>query len=379
MVQEVGLSMKYRTMKIVGDVPGADAKAPRAPFAWRVLESGRVPDAVVRAAIRRLLRQRLSQEDKGSPELQQAHFMALLDRLKASPIALQTNAANSQHYEIPAEFYRLCLGPQLKYSCAYWPAGVRTLTEAEQAMLDLTAKRAQLSDGQHVLELGCGWGSLSLYLAKKYPRSRIFAVSNSSSQKEFIDAQAAAFGLRNLEIVTADINAFSPTQKFDRVVSVEMFEHLRNYETLLARIASWMNNAALLFVHIFSHTRFAYTFDVRDASDWMAQNFFTGGIMPSDDLLLYFQRDLKIQQHWRLSGTHYQKTAECWLSHLERNRADILDLFSETYASTLTEKSRQTEAFRWFIRWRVFFMSCAELWGYNGGMEWIVSHYLFAR
>ena len=354
-------------------------KAAGTPWPLALLERGLVPDPLIRIAIRRLLQQRLREEDKGDPERQQAHLMSLIARLKASPIAINTAAANAQHYEVPARFYQLCLGRHLKYSSAYWTEGTRALDEAEEAMLAITVERAQLADGQRILELGCGWGSLSLYVAKKFPASEIVSVSNSRSQKEFIDVQAATRGLSNLRVVTADMNTFEAPGKFDRIVSVEMFEHMRNYETLLARIATWMNPGAFLFVHIFSHRRFAYPFEVSDASDWMAQHFFTGGIMPSDNLLHYFQRDLRIQDHWQVSGLHYQKTAEAWIENMDSHRDEILELFSATYATKLTGKQRSTEALRWFVRWRVFFIACAELWGFRSGQEWIVSHYLFAK
>jgi cyclopropane-fatty-acyl-phospholipid synthase len=344
-----------------------------------LLERDLVPDPVIRIAIRRLLRQRLREEDQGKPERQQARLMSLVARLKASPIAIETRAANLQHYEVPARFFELVLGKHLKYSCALWLEGTSTLDQAEHAMLALTSERASLADGQRVLELGCGWGSLSLYMAEHFPHSQIVSVSNSSSQKQFIDAQAVARGLRNLQVVTADMNTFGASGNFDRVVSVEMFEHMRNYEALLLRIASWMRPDAKLFLHIFSHSRFAYPFEVRDASDWMAQHFFTGGIMPSDGLLLYFQRDLRLQNHWQVNGTHYQKTAEAWLLNMGCYREEILNLFSQTYAPGLSSRSAKSEALRWFVRWRVFFMACAELWGYRRGREWIVSHYLFAK
>jgi cyclopropane-fatty-acyl-phospholipid synthase len=342
-------------------------------LSMRLLERDVVPDRLIRLGIRRLLQERLDEEDQGDVEAQQKRLMAFVNHLKASPIAINTTDANEQHYEVPTEFFTYCLGKNMKYSSCYYDSPSDSLETAEARMLALTCERARLVNGDKILELGCGWGSLSLWMAQHYPNSSITGVSNSRTQKAYIDARAAERGLKNLEIITCDMNRldFPKNVRFDRVVSVEMFEHMRNYEILLERVSSWMKPVATLFVHIFTHKTFAYPFEVRDASDWMAKYFFSGGIMPSDDLLLYFQRDVKIVDHWQVNGKHYQLTSEAWLKNMDANGAAIMPILEKTYG--------KEDSLKWWVYWRVFFMACAELWGFKGGNEWLVSHYLFEK
>jgi cyclopropane-fatty-acyl-phospholipid synthase len=324
----------------------------------RIVESGRVPEPVLRAAIRAICALRLRQERRRQP----GSHERLIAALRGSDIAIETAAANRQHYEVPAAFFTRVLGPHLKYSSGYWPSGTATLEAAEAAMLALTAERAGLADGQTVLDLGCGWGSLTLWAAARFPRSQLTAVSNSASQRDHIAAAARLRGLTNVTVRTADVRDLAlPTRAFDRVVSIEMFEHMRNYRALLRRIAGWLRPDGALFVHVFAHHQYAYLFEDDGASDWMAREFFTGGVMPNLALLRHFQDDLAITDEWQLDGTHYARTAEAWYANLMAQRAAVLGILGDP---------RKLE------RWRVFFLACAELFGYRGGREWLVAHYL---
>ncbi len=334
-------------------------------------EKALLPDWLIRKGIRILNRRRLRGEASRDSEAEQERKAVFIRQLRKSPIAYRPEKPNEQHYEIPAEFYRYVLGTRMKYSCALWEEGVHSLDAAEEAMLDLTCRRAGIRDGMDILDLGCGWGSLSLWIAEHFSGSRIVAVSNSLSQREFIQRLARESGGTDIEVVTADVNEFTTHQTFDIVLSVEMFEHMRNYRLLLARISRWLKPEGRLFVHMFCHRKFSYIFETVNEDDWMSTYFFTAGLMPSDDLLLYFQDDLCVQEHWIISGMHYMKTAEAWLRNLDLNKAAAGNLFSAIYG--------KGEESLWLQRWRIFFMACSELFGFRHGQEWWVAHYLFNK
>jgi cyclopropane-fatty-acyl-phospholipid synthase len=340
-----------------------------------LMEKGYLPDFLIRWGVKNLCTQRLRSLEQNSLDSYQAYFQDYVENLRSSPVAIATKDANQQHYEVPAEFFHLVLGKNKKYSSCFWEDSCLSLDKAEDRSLQITMDRAELKDGMSILELGCGWGSLSLAMASRFPQSKILALSNSRTQKEYIEQQARDRGINNLTIMTQDVshleNLPEGWTQVDRVVSVEMFEHFKNYEILLARIANWLKPEGKLFVHIFSHNRFCYPFETEGDDNWMGKYFFTGGQMPSHHLLSYFQKDLTLKKQWAWNGTHYQKTSEAWLLNTDKNRERILEIFKSAYGE------KQAEI--WLQRWRVFFISVAEFFGYRRGLEWGVSHYLFEK
>jgi len=334
-------------------------------------EAGRIPDALIRAGIRRLSRQRLEEICAMDCERVAARLDAFVDAMRSAEIAPVPERANEQHYEVPAEFFSRVLGRHRKYSACFWDEGTRTLSEAEARSLQITCRRAGIEDGLDVLDLGCGWGSLSLWIAEHYPACRVTAVSNAAAQRQFIQGAARRRGLENLQVITCDMNVFDAPAQYDRIVSVEMFEHMRNYGLLFRRISEWLKRDGRFFMHVFCHRNSPYAFIDNGPGDWMSRHFFSGGIMPSADLPLRFQHHLSIERHWRWSGDHYQRTANAWLQNLDANRDAIENLFRRVYG--------RDDAALWVQRWRIFFMACAELFGFNDGQEWFVGHYLFSR
>ena len=334
-------------------------------------EKGFLPDLLIRLGIKRLCGQRLSETNTLGLEALENSHQQWIDLLTKSPVAIVPEKANEQHYEVPPQFFELVLGANLKYSSGYWSKEVFSLDESEHEMLKITCERAGLVDGQDILELGCGWGSLTCFMAQKFPNSKITAVSNSKDQRNFIQQKNDKLNLQNIKVFTADMNDFSTDEKFDRVISIEMFEHMRNYDELLKRIDGWLKQNGKLFVHIFSHKEVAYPFEDKGDGDWMAREFFSGGQMPSHRLLMSFPDRMKIEKDWRVSGTHYEKTSLAWLRKMDTNKIEVLELFKTTYG--------EKDASEWFQRWRIFFMSCEVLFGFNEGSEWGVSHYLFEK
>ena len=334
-------------------------------------ETGLVPDSVIRSGIRRLLEAKLAGIRVDDVEVAATTLNDFVEMMRGSPVALVPELANEQHYEVPAAFFDLVLGEHRKYSCGYWPDGVTTIDESEYAALEVTAERAGIEDGMRVLDLGCGWGSLSLFIASRFPQARVVSVSNSHSQKAHIDALAEGRGLQNIDVITCDMNDFDISEQFDRVVSIEMFEHMRNYEELFRRIHGWLVPGGRFFMHIFTHRSTPYEYIDKGPSDWMTRFFFSGGIMPAAALPTRFADHLTVERQWAWSGMHYAKTCRAWLRLIDANKDAVMPILADTYG--------KDDASRWFMRWRIFFMACEELFRYRGGREWFVSHYRFKR
>lgn len=337
----------------------------------KILAWGLVPDPLLRGVIRARVKRLARSFDRLSATERTAREQMVFARLESGPITINTSDANRQHYDLPPAFFEAVLGPRLKYSCCHWPEGVTDLAQAEAAMLELTADRAGLADSQEILDLGCGWGSLALWAAERHPGSRILAVSSSNNQRRFIENRIKDRGLGNLRVVTTDVAAFDPKAQFDRVVSVEMLEHVRNHKALLKRVAGWLKPDGCLFVHIFCHRCHVYPFEPTGEGGWMAEHFFSGGVMPSWDYLTRYQDGLTLVERWRVDGGHYAKTLRAWLHKLDRHRAAVMPVLKATYGP---ERARL-----WLAYWRAFFMACEETFALDQGQAYFVGHYLFRR
>ena len=331
----------------------------------KLTELGIIPESVLRVAIKKIIQQRLSEIPINTEE-RQSKKTDFIEALRSSPIALSTNQANEQHYEVPPSFFQEIMGSYLKYSCGWFDENTTSLDTAEENMLKLYVERLGIQNHQRVLDLGCGWGSFTLFAAEKFPNSNFVAVSNSNDQIEFIKNTAKARSLENVEAIKQDMNDLSLEGSFDRIISVEMFEHMRNYGALLKNLGDHLLKDGKLFVHIFTHRDHPYPYEVRGPSDWMSKYFFTSGLMPSHDIFSYFEEDFVVRQSWKINGMHYAKTCNLWLQNHYKNKKTILDIFTGHYPNP-----RQ-----WFVRWQLFFLACEELFAYSEGKEWFVSHYL---
>ncbi|KAL6212260.1 hypothetical protein ACLB2K_017481 [Fragaria x ananassa] len=340
-------------------------------FALASLERNLLPDAVIRRFTRLLLASRLRSGYQPSSELQLSQLLQFVKCLKDMPIAIKTDDAKAQHYEVPTSFFKMVLGNNFKYSCCYFTDKSSSLEDAEKAMLEMYCERSQIKDGDSVLDVGCGWGSLSLYIAEKYKNCKVTGICNSTTQKAFIEELCRNRQLENVEIIVADISTFEMEASYDRIFSIEMFEHMKNYKDLLKKISGWMKQDGLLFVHHFCHKAFAYHFEDKSDDDWITRYFFSGGTMPSANLLLYFQDDVSVVDHWLVNGKHYAQTSEEWLKRMDHNSAAIKPIMESTYG--------KDSAVKWTVYWRSFFIAVAELFGYNNGEEWMVALFLFKK
>ena len=334
-------------------------------------ESGLVPDTVIRSGMRRLLERKLQKISAGDVEVASRTLRQFVAMMRRSPVALVPELANEQHYEVPAAFFNEVLGENRKYSCCHWSGDVGNLNEAEAAALRITVERAGICDGMKVLDLGCGWGSLSLWVAEHFPNAAVTSVSNSRSQRDFIIGEAEKRGIRNIDVQVCDMNDFEASDTYDRIVSIEMFEHMRNYDELFRRINSWLVPEGRFFMHIFCHRTTPYEYIDKGPSDWMSRHFFSGGIMPSADLPLLFPEHLNIERRWQWNGMHYARTCRAWLELMDSRRSVVMPILEDTYG--------RADAGRWWMRWRMFFMACEELFRFNKGEEWFVSHYRFKK